>query len=181
MKKIFIICNLFVVLCVLSMLTLTACGGGDDDDTYTPSTPEPTVGPVSGKDTSAKGSVSSPSWMANTDDIDPTNFMMISICADDLPVQNVSEADLMAAFVDDDCRAVVKYKEEQNGSMYYHLLVNSKTADEQKSSVQIVLQYYSNDMKKIYATPSITFDVGTSLGGFTTSFKPTWSIIKVKD
>lgn len=118
---------LFICLALVGVLTMSSC---DKEE----------VVPIYEK----------PVWVAQ----DNADYTVSMVAVVDLPQEikaDYQEGDMMAAFIDDACRAVAQYRE----GAFYMLIKGS--ADEQG---QIVFKYYSGKKKFLYqSAEKVAFEV----------------------
>ncbi|MBQ0073830.1 MAG: membrane lipoprotein lipid attachment site-containing protein [Prevotella sp.] len=164
MKKII----LFAFL--LSGLVLAGCSNDDNPE------PTPTPKPEYNNLRDSIGTAARPTdWNPVSETVlDPTNPDAIIVTQQEIPVPVDMQQDLMAAFVNGECRDVSAPYKEANGKIAFALTVMPRI--DEATNFAIELRYYSKHNNRIYiATPfafaPLTFSHGTPNGE---GYKATW-------
>lgn len=160
MRKIFLFGILF------SAMALTGC----NDDVVEPS-PKPDPGYDNLRD--SIGNATRPTdWIATElGMLDQTLIDRIVVTEDEIPVPVDVEEDLMAAFVNGECRAQAMPQIVANNKKAFMMNVMQKMEGE-SSNLDIELRYYSNHNKRIYIAAPFAFEPGSmnhgslSYGGY---------------
>lgn len=148
-------------------LALTGCGSDDDDITTTAPTPRP-EGYNNLRD--SVGTATRPvDWQETPiSDLDITAPDRIVITAKEVPVDIDPDNDLMAAFVNGECRAVTSAVQEENEQVHFTLVVMPKV-EESASDIDIELRYFSAKNKRIYIAETFPFIAGSMEHGTLTN------------
>lgn len=147
------------------IMICASCGSKDDASTPTP-TPSPTPVPENNL-TDSIGTAERPQWTGIPSDwLDPTACQIVVVTQDELPVP-VEDTDLLAAFMEDECRSVVSPRQEPNGKTAFTLTILPK-ADTQETGKDVELRYYSAHNKRIYIAQPFPFNPGETLGNLVT-------------
>lgn len=159
MKKIILFAFLF------GALALTGCGSDDDDITTTPQRPE---GFNNLRD--SVGTATRPADWKETpiSELDITAPDRIVITQQGVPVDIDPDKDLMAAFVNGECRSVTSAFQEENGQVHFTLVVMPKI-EESVSDIYIELRYFSAKNKRIYIAEPFSFIAGSMEHGTLTT------------
>ena len=117
-----------------------------------------------------------PEWTAVTEGVAPQG-MYIIMDSEGLPVVNgkivnVTSADIMGAFVNDECRGVAVPYSEIDGKTHFYLKVKSTDTDANNAMVE--LRYYSGEKKHIFCSEQFSFVADDNAGTLEEGFKPTW-------
>ena len=136
----------------LMMLSMTACSSDDDDNTTT-------------NDITANGPTGTPhsrptDWtQMQADDYDfGLSSMMITVGTDGIPAGvELNDGDLMAAFVNGECRAAASPQADSNGQTWFFLNIPSLMSDNDSKSLPVELRYYSTSRGAIYTAKSFEY------------------------
>lgn len=147
-------------------LALIGCGSDDDNITNGAPTPRP-EGFNNLRD--SVGTATRPADWQETpiSELDITAPDRIVITAQEVPVEIDPANDLMAAFVNGECRAVTSAIKE--GQQVHFTLVVMPKIEENASDIYIELRYFSAKNKRIYIAEPFPFVAGTMEHGTLTS------------
>lgn len=171
MKKILFITTL------LGLFALAACGGSDDELTSGENGEQKPPFTLEENLRDSVGSATRPtSWIPiDMALLDPTTSDRIVVTSAEIPVPLDMEEDLMAAFVNGECRDVASPVLEANEKVAFSLVVLPRI-DEDLTSLPIELRYYSKHNNRIYIAESFPFDPASvnhgSLNG--SGYKAAW-------
>lgn len=159
-------------LCILAITCMMA-GCSNDDNSVTPIVPNEKTEDYDNLRDSI-GTATRPDWVAISA-TDPTNVQTITITSAELPTILEAE-DVLAAFVDEECRAVAYPKREANGKTAFSLVVMGRIDEDATIPIDLELRYYSLHNKRIYISGKIRFRPGETLGslnsgGYTAMWK----------
>ena len=117
-----------------------------------------------------------PAWTEVTQGVVPQG-MYIIMDADGLPTVDgvrisVHTDDLLAAFVEGECRGVSKPYAEIDGKTHFYLKVRSTEAD--TGSVSVELRYYSALRQHIFTSQTFSFVANDNLGTLDEGYQPIW-------
>lgn len=158
MKKVLLFAFLF------GALALTGCGS-DDDITTTTQRPE---GFNNLRD-SVGTAIRPADWKEiPISELDITAPDRIVITQQGVPVDIDPDNDLMAAFVNGECRTVTSAFQEENEQVHFTLVVMPKI-EEDASEIDIELRYFSAKNKRIYIAEPFPFIAGSMKHGTLTN------------
>lgn len=142
--------SLFTTALVAVSMMLTAACGSEDNSVE----PEKKHEFNAEKDTTFRHD-DRPDWIAIED---PMPFYMQTVYLEEsaFPVSNPTEKDLLAAFINDECRHVEAPYREEDGSVHAHSMVQIKYEEEGKE-LNVVLRYYSAQKQHIYTSDPFPF------------------------
>lgn len=131
-----------IFILIFGSLIFTACGNDDDD-------------PAEEKDyTKPK-----PEWIVSNPNQYPVSMTAIVSLPGDL-TQDISDGDLLAAFINGECRGIANSVKVENTSLYYVLV---KADSEENGKVQF--KYYNTKKSYLYETePFLNYDPEISYG-----------------
>lgn len=114
-----------------------------------------------------------PNWQT------PTNlhYSSMTVLLDEqaLPADvEISEDDLLGAFVGDQCRGFIEPIKDVDGRYRFYLLVNATTDDVNNKNMKVELRYYSAQKARIYTAQPFAFEYDGRLGTISKSYVPNW-------
>ena len=142
----------------LIALMMSSCSKSDDNN-------------ESGLSTDAR-----PEWTVVTEGVAPQG-MYIIMDSEGLPtvngtIINTTSADILGAFVSDECRGVAVPYSEIDGKTHFYLKV--KSTDTDASNAKVELRYYSGEKKHIFCSEQFSFVADGNVGTLEDGYKPTW-------
>lgn len=167
--------KIFIYALLLGALTLAGCGGDDIVVEGSGTTQEKPEGYDNLRD-SVGTSTRPTDWQAvPLSQLDITSPDRIVLTSLELPVDIDLANDLMGAFVDGECRAVTSAVVEHSDLIHFTLIVMPKI-DENLTSINIELRYFSAKNKRIYIAEPFAFSPGSMQHGTLTGggYKAKW-------
>lgn len=144
-------------LAVVMLVMLSACSDKENEGLKTPKRPTDWV-----------------SMTAETHNLGLSS-MMITVQTTDLPDEWCNNEDMLAAFVDDECRVVVQSAITDQGMQWLMLNVPSLVSDEDKSDVLIELRYYSSKQEKVFKAKPLSYKADSWEGSVVSGgYEPEW-------
>lgn len=152
--------------------TLTMCGCHKSDDEPSIPTPKPDYNNLR----DSVGTATRPTdWTATIDELlDKTEIDRVVVTSDEIPVLVDLDNDVMAAFVNGECRAVSK-PVAVNGKAVFDMNVMHRMEGE-TADIAVELRYFSQHNKRIYIAVPFAFASGYEIHGSIThgGYKAQW-------
>lgn len=112
-----------------------------------------------------------PDWTAIASDwLDPTACQIVVVTQDELPV-TITADDMLAAFINNECRTVATPRTEANGKVAFTLTILPKI-EAREIGADVELRYYSSQTKRIYTAKPFAFTPGETLGNLVSDGYP---------
>lgn len=169
--------KIFMFLAIVSALVLVGCSSDDNFEPLPTPTPSPTPKPdYEDNLRDSVGTATRPTaWIATSDALlDKTEIDRVVVTSSEIPVPVDLTSDMMAAFVNGECRAVAT-PISVNGKAVFDMNVMHKMEGE-TADIAIELRYFSLHNKRIYIAKSFAFASGYEIHGSIThgGYKAEW-------
>lgn len=164
--------KIFMLLAIGATLLVAGCHHDDDDNPVVPPTPKPDYENLR----DSVGTATRPTdWISTSEALlDKTEIDRVVVTSDEIPVPVDIQNDVMAAFVNGECRAV-STPVVTNGKAVFDMNVMHKMEGE-TADIAVELRYFSQHNKRIYIAAPFAFASGYEIHGSIThgGYKPEW-------
>lgn len=159
----------FLPLSLFALLLLTACSSDDDDSNFTfTSASEAPQWKVD-----FSGDLKQPEWVS-ADQSQYENAMYVLVKLQDELVPYSTDDDLMAAFIEGECRSIVAHRSvHADGGIYFALkIMGNNTVKEEFN-----LYYYSGGLHQLFAINGKEMFVADKVYGIEEDFVPNFTML----